>query len=320
MKIIEKILDIIIPTYNREQFLKKNLEILLNYIHSENMIDYVNIIISNNHSSDNTSALINFYSNSNRGLVFCYEQDCNIGLEQNSVFVLSKAKSCYVMYLGDDDYISRNYLKAVIKLISEAKCTAILPNFKNMNLCERINFIDFDNSNIVYLPSGFNNLRRYIGRGHQLSGLVFMREGLLDAYLEHDQFRNIYLFIFFVGYSINRGGFYIVNSPQVHVTAGNTKDWNYGNDGLINQVFCNFSSLFPDNIVKQFLLQIFFIHQQRWRLCIRLFPIKAIKISWFICKAKETTNLLRLLFPFILLWFYASFITRIIIRQVKLWF
>jgi glycosyltransferase involved in cell wall biosynthesis len=288
---------------------------LTSYISSEKLLNYVNIIISNNHSCDNTQAIIDSYAIEFQGVVFSFNQSTNIGLERNSVFVLSKAKSRYIMYLGDDDYISPYYLKTVIELIWDDKCTAILPNFKNMNLRDKIHFEHIDSQDIIFHTSSFNSIRRYIGRGHQLSGLVFMRNGLLDSYLKNDLLRNIYLFIYFVGYSIMQGDFYTVNSAQVHVTSGNPKDWKYGRDSLVPQVFCNFSSLYPKDILKQFFLQITFLSQQRWRLLIRIIPIKAIKVSWYICKAKETTNLLRVSLPFFLLWFYISFIFRIFIRQ-----
>ena len=51
-------LSILIPTYNRCKDLHRNLQLLEKYIVASNCKDQVNIIISNNASTDDTHAVV----------------------------------------------------------------------------------------------------------------------------------------------------------------------------------------------------------------------------------------------------------------------
>src|SRR5882762_7180605 len=104
------LLSILIPTYNRCSFFLKNLYILRECILGSSMSKDVEIIISNNCSTDKTDEAVTEFQ-SKRLDVHCnyFLQSKNIGLEKNALFVLSKAKGMYVMYVGDDDYIDYEY-------------------------------------------------------------------------------------------------------------------------------------------------------------------------------------------------------------------
>lgn len=53
-----KRLSINIPTYNRCEFLKKNIDIIINQLRDNKLIHDVEINISDNASTDNTKAVI----------------------------------------------------------------------------------------------------------------------------------------------------------------------------------------------------------------------------------------------------------------------
>ena len=104
------VLSIIIPTFNRVDAIMQNVIELTGFIRELKAEKYVSILISDNCSTDNTFHSLSIFKERNQDiLIQIYKQDANIGLEKNALFVLERAESEFVMYLGDDDYISKEY-------------------------------------------------------------------------------------------------------------------------------------------------------------------------------------------------------------------
>ncbi|QIA06717.1 glycosyltransferase family 2 protein [Draconibacterium halophilum] len=262
-------LSILLPTYNREPFLIKNLEMLTDYIRKGQFQSDIELVISNNKSPDKTEIKVKEFINGNGDIQIEYfNQEENIGLEKNALFVLGKAKGEFVMYLGDDDYIEYEYLRNTLNFIDENPNTSVvIPSFVPIDT----NGIQIGKGRDEELPNsytkaGFKNCLKNSWRGHQLSGLVLKRNGLLDAY-EKYEVQNIYPFIFFVAYSSLYGDtFHLTEFPVKVIQPGQeNKDWNYGKDGLLNEVFDNYKRL-PLNGIQKARLQLFFYKRQSWRL------------------------------------------------------
>ncbi len=115
MKNLPKV-SIIIPTYNRAKYLTKAIESAL-------MQDYPNleVIISDNNSTDETPEIVKKYFNDSRFKYF--RNDENIGMVRNwrkSVFEYSTGD--WFMILSDDDYlIDNSYVSKALKLASKDK-------------------------------------------------------------------------------------------------------------------------------------------------------------------------------------------------------
>jgi glycosyltransferase involved in cell wall biosynthesis len=299
-------ISILIPTYNRANYLIKNLQILSNFINELNLNNKIEIIISDNCSSDSTELKVTDFINNNLDIrIQFFRQNSNLGLEKNALFVLAKAQSEFVMYLGDDDYIMKDYLKYSIEhLNNNSKTALIIPNFIPVNI-EGVQLgIGRDDKlpNRLY-NSGFNNCLINSWRGHQLSGLIIRRKGLLESY----QFRNvgnIYLFIYFVSFSCLMGDTYHFTEFPVNVTqpGQENKDWNYGKDGLLNEIFNNYLKL-PINYFSRTVLQLHICGKQSWR----LWQYNAISTKEFtkafynIWISKNSTFGFKVLFPLIIL-------------------
>nr|WP_321453626.1 glycosyltransferase family 2 protein [uncultured Carboxylicivirga sp.] len=265
------ILSILIPTYNRVEFLRENLIILSRYIIDLKLNDEIEIIVSDNKSSDHTSQMLLDYSKqfSNKIITKFFSQDENIGLERNVLYVLSKAESDYIMYVGDDDYLDIEYLKNVVEnLKSKKEIGVILPSYVKIALDGSI----LEGGRDVGLPSkfylkGYKTTIRLSWRGHQLSGLVLKREGLYKAYCEFG-ITNIYPFIFMVAYStLKYNSLHLTEFPvKVTQPGQDKKDWGYGNDGLLTEVFDNYFKLSMLSRFKRSILQFYFFYRQRWRI------------------------------------------------------
>ena len=295
--------SILLPTYNRGVFLEKNINLLISFIDEAKFHDIIEIIISNNNSTDNTNIILKNLSKKNPRIKLSYfNQKENIGLEKNALFVLKEASAKFVMYLGDDDFIDLGYLKSVVKHLENNDSTnCIIPSFTTIDLNgnrikgER----DLNKPNILY-DAGFDNCLENSWRGHQLSGLVFKRDGLYKSYMQNE-INNIYLFIYFTSISCLTGKtFHLTTNPVAITSPGQeNKDWNYGEDGLVNEIFDNYNKL-PLNEFQKTLLQLKIIRTQPTRIWsyknkgFKTFII-AIKNIWF---SKKSTFLFKLTFPF----------------------
>lgn len=106
-------IDIIIPTYNRKNYLKKAIDSILKQNYKN-----INIIISDNNSEDWTEVLANNYliKHSN---IFYYKQDTNIWPWNNYKKCLYEySKSDYILFLSDDDELfDEKYIEKAIEII-----------------------------------------------------------------------------------------------------------------------------------------------------------------------------------------------------------
>jgi len=296
-------ISILIPTYNRSKFLIKNLKHLTRIIKENNFTTQVEIIVSNNCSTDDThSQVANFLKKSSRKIsISYYKRKTNTGLEQNALFTLSKATAEYVMFIGDDDYIDEKYLIKILKEIKhDSKITAIIPSIQAIDIYgnKLQQGRDLKKKNQQY-RQGFFNCLCNSWRGHQLSGLLFKRKGLLLSY-KTNFVSNIYPFIYFLSYSCFRGKtLHITDYPVLVTTPGiDKKDWNYGKDGLVTEVFNNYSQLGGLPRFKKSILQIYFLYVQKWRYLSYLNQnfLSFFRACWIILKAKDTLWLTKIFF------------------------
>ena len=95
---IKPLVSIGLPTYNRDRYLQQALDSLLSQ-------DYENleIIVSDNHSTDETSAICKQYALEDRRIKY-FRNDKNIGMIGNFSKVAELATGEYFMWASDDNY------------------------------------------------------------------------------------------------------------------------------------------------------------------------------------------------------------------------
>lgn len=268
-------IDILIPTYNRSGCLEKNLRLLNEQVSILSGSVTIQVIISDNNSQDATIPTVNALIKEIPLSVILLTSEENVGLEANTVKVLAASHAEFVMFLGDDDYLPDGYLQYAVDIITEKKIGCLIPGFSAL----------FDDGKVVAARGGhkhivapsFKSVLMLSLYGHQLSGLLFRRSGVLGAYLKHPQFRNIYPFIYFVTYSLSRE-FSIFNPEfQVLVSQGNSKDWKYDDSGLLTHVFCNYEALWGAGSLRSILCCLRFVFAQSWRLRFSWLPFSSMK-------------------------------------------
>ncbi|MBE6467080.1 MAG: glycosyltransferase family 2 protein [Alphaproteobacteria bacterium] len=100
-------LSICIPTYNGEKYIKHNIDNILQQI-AKDKISGVEIVISDNCSTDNTKSIVNEYIRKHPKI---------IRYSGNILKCCELAKGKYIHFLGDDDFYCENGLKKIITLI-----------------------------------------------------------------------------------------------------------------------------------------------------------------------------------------------------------
>ena len=238
------VLTICLPAYNRIDDLIYNLRILKEIIELNNLYEDVSIIISDNCSPGNTKDILmqelQLYKEIKLEVFY---QDTNIGAVRNLIFTIEKAQTEFCMLLGDDDYINANYLKGVLAGIKNNKeLTCVFPSVQNI----------YPNKEIIegkgrdlrcktrFYKKGFLNCCINYNRAHQLSGLTFKKERIVEQYYKK-RMDNLYPQVFFMMLSCLRGmSLHITDYPVlVTLVDQSKKNWSYGSDGLLMDKFQN---------------------------------------------------------------------------------
>src|SRR4051812_41815877 len=111
-----KLLTIAIPTYNRANYLDINLNQLARNLRQLENAAEVEIIVSDNASTDNTAQVVNKYIE--QGIKINYHRNStNTGFDGNFNQCISKATGKYFWLFGDDDLLFNNSLTKVIRIL-----------------------------------------------------------------------------------------------------------------------------------------------------------------------------------------------------------
>jgi glycosyltransferase involved in cell wall biosynthesis len=107
------VLTIAIPTFNRANFLDAILKELMRQIDVYNISGQIEILVSNNNSTDSTEEII--AKHHNRIQYSCHSS--NIGADRNFLSLFEKARGKYIWLPGDDDLVRNDLLPFILKSI-----------------------------------------------------------------------------------------------------------------------------------------------------------------------------------------------------------
>lgn len=129
------ILSICIPTYNREKFLKESLDKIVSQLNTKDLIESVEIVISDNDSKDGTQNLVNWFLNKYN--IKYIKNDHNIWWLANIMKVTEYANWDYLWLLSDDDCVTDFSLGYLLEIIKREKFDVMFCNLlssENMNI------------------------------------------------------------------------------------------------------------------------------------------------------------------------------------------
>lgn len=239
-------LSINIPTYNRDTFLAKNLDIIASQMREDDLVDKVEINVSNNASTDKTVEVLSSFKKNNSDIQFSFvTNEKNIGPDLNFIQAMKMAKGEYSILFGDDDFFEPHAIKAVLTLIeSNPDVTIFLSNRIVIN--EKDEFVkkqkfmsELQNSEIFDF-SNYKDARAYFSSVSDLGGLltfissVMYKSSIIEEVGKYNDecTGSCYSFLYY-WWSALAGGKKIMYSDAYYVratTIGVTNN-NYG-DGL----------------------------------------------------------------------------------------
>jgi glycosyltransferase involved in cell wall biosynthesis len=122
-------LSIVIPSYNRADFLDQSLSVHVPLARSHN----IQIFISDNASTDNTQDVIAKWQKQ-YSHIHCVKNETTVGPEANFEKALKSADTQYVWLLGDTSKIPENGIASILKLIEGSESySAIVVNLIKKN-------------------------------------------------------------------------------------------------------------------------------------------------------------------------------------------
>ncbi|WP_157673367.1 glycosyltransferase family 2 protein [Endozoicomonas ascidiicola] len=149
-------LSICVPTYNRKDFLVELLDSLV-----PQLVDSVEIVISDNASTDETEILVNEYCKTYNNISY-YRNEKNIGPDLNYLKSVEHAKGDYCWLFGSDDAFKEGSIARLLCEIEKKECDVYLVDRDecdfHLNFQRKHNWLTVDTDS----EYGFNNNQDWI--------------------------------------------------------------------------------------------------------------------------------------------------------------
>lgn len=183
-----KLLTIIIPTYNRCSLLKKSLDRLLPM--TKDFLELVDIYVSDNDSTDETKDIVCHFLASYPNLKY-FKQEENIGAANNFYDATKRVKTKYVTLLSDDDMVLPNYLSTIIQILSKNTDVGLV-NVNLLSVSESGRYLGTRDSlavenHVARYKTGGDFLIRHLISPSLISSNIFLRENFIETYEKIDQ-------------------------------------------------------------------------------------------------------------------------------------
>ncbi|MBY0379065.1 MAG: glycosyltransferase family 2 protein [Burkholderiales bacterium] len=149
------ILTIGIPTYNGANYIANTINSILQEVEKNNLTN-LEIVISDNCSTDNTQDVVSQFINIPHLKIHYYKNSTNIGFDRNIDNVIKLATGRYVWTLADDDYIINDGVTKVIKFLSINGVELLFVNYSNAININPNNTL-YSNSNDFFRNIKFKN-------------------------------------------------------------------------------------------------------------------------------------------------------------------
>ncbi len=177
-----KQVDIIMPNYNKGQFLKESINSVLSQSYK-----YWKLYIIDDHSSDASSKILKKYKKNKKIKIFFLKENKGPSFCRN--LGLKKSKSKFIAFLDSDDYWKKNKLKNQINFMIENNYpftfTDYIPILQTSNYkktLKRTNIVDTFNLQSFIKNSSINTSTMIIERKY-LKKLKFRKLNLLEDYI-----------------------------------------------------------------------------------------------------------------------------------------
>jgi glycosyltransferase involved in cell wall biosynthesis len=201
-----------IPVFNDVKFIKQCLDSLLNQTYNN-----IEIIISDDQSTDGSNLICEQYA-SNHHNIHYFRQPLNLGISRNMEFLLSKCKTPFFMWAGNDDKWSPYFIEKLISpLILNNKYTVSFGPYVHISENNQIisNIINEDYSGI----NAYDRIHKLIlkpsdGFGYGLFRIEHIKHVKFPVWVwpnKYCAYDNIYPLLM---YSLVKGDYSFVKSDE----------------------------------------------------------------------------------------------------------
>lgn len=231
------LLSICMPTYNRCEQIKRQLQDVLKQI--ENITDDVEILVSDNASTDGTSSVLREIC-SQHARVRLFIQPENIGMEANFLFLATHAKGKFYWCIGDDDIIRPGTVGFVVNVLKKynniggviLKCGGAFPSFDGKHFkWKKANFNITDECLISYSPQVLGKYPNAFGDTDWMfiTKCIILRDAYVRIASHHGFIGNNAIPLFATCLSIHNKNFYYANKCGYinGVQDGRLDNWHY---------------------------------------------------------------------------------------------
>jgi len=173
-------LTIAIPTYNGEKYIKDALDsIILQLPVNLHRIDDIEILISDNASTDDVPEISALYKKNYPNIVTYYRLPMTLHPDNNFDFAVRNARGKYVWLLSDDDALLPGSIEKVLNVINHNKDIAVIfANYRtyNSDLSKQIGSDVLTLRGDMVCPPGDTYFLRTEGRNSLVSSVIVRRE------------------------------------------------------------------------------------------------------------------------------------------------
>ncbi len=168
---VDKIISICIPTYNRRVDLKDLLDNIIEELNIDNLWDDVEVCISDNASTDDTKEMVAVYLSQYSNFKY-HLNEKNLGFARNMLQAVSLAEGEYCWLFGSDDQFEPHGIVSAIGYIRQ---------YKNIGGIT-VDFQGYDITLRVQIPSKFGLRKTFVGRtAREIYGLSGISYGYMSV-------------------------------------------------------------------------------------------------------------------------------------------
>ena len=221
------LISLVIPTYNRSNYLKRCLDSILSQ-----EVDCYEIIVSDNASPDDTQEVMQNYLQYSQ--IYYFRNETNLGARENIYKATKYAQGEYIFWLSDDDYLLPNSLLKVVDVINAHPEVGYIYSpvvaIDDRNGKQFFRRDDFQENKLIDV--NLEHLPTVMSSAWVFSRQILKRE-LIDWRLWHQNKDNAYFMLIIVGnIFLEHPAYYIVHDLVHHIWF-NTIHWEeFGLDKL----------------------------------------------------------------------------------------
>ena len=117
---------VIIPVYNSEKYIAKCLDSVLNQTNKN-----IDIMVINDGSKDGSQKIIDEYKEKYSNIIAIEQENKGVSKTRNNA--IKNAKTKYIMFIDNDDYIDKDYVETHLKYAEEEELDIVISGYRRPN-------------------------------------------------------------------------------------------------------------------------------------------------------------------------------------------